>query len=293
MQDYIPLEQIISIEIAVSEKIDDKNLKDFVLTSLKLNNKDYNKNDLIYATYIEELNQYQIIIINNQYRQGTFQVFELFYEKKSKGIDLYLADDFFCLYKNGTFYYYQTIEFILKIEEFLEFINKKFNTEINNYKRIEKTYFEELRNKYSLRNEKTSIKNINTKNNNSFKFYIIYLFLLISLSSYFYTNQHNLTKIKNSIDNNALELEKFKKERLFVSFENDFEKILENIKKYDLNLLLLEYKENSVKIILTTTIKENLYLFLDEYKKGLISSSVNFDENKKTFETIIHVNLSK
>lgn len=293
MQDYIPLEQIISIEIAVSEKIDDKNLKDFVLTSLKLNNKDYNKNDLIYATYIEELNQYQIIIINNQYRQGPFQVFELFYEKKSKGIDLYLADDFFCLYKNGVFYYYQTIEFILKIEEFLEFINKKFNTEINNYQRIEKTYFEELRNKYSLRNETTSIKNINIKSNNSFKFYLIYLFFLISLSIYFYTNHHNPTKIKDLIDNNTLKLEEFKKDHLFVSFENDFEKILDNIEKYNLNLSLFEYKENSVKIVLTSTIKSNLYLFLNEYKKGLISSSINFNENKKLFETIIHVNLSK
>lgn len=293
MTNYIPLEQIISIEITVSEKIDDKNLKDFILTSLELNNKNYNSNDLIYATYIEELNQYQIFILNNKYKIATFQIFELFYEEKSKGLDLYLADDFFCLYKDGFFYYYQTIEFVLKIEEFLEFINKKFNTKINNYKRIEKNYLEELKNKYILKDKKTTIKNINRKSNNSFKVYLIYLLLLISLCVYFYTNQINIPKNENKIDNQTLDFERFKKEHIFVSFENDFNKIIENIKIYDLELLLFEYKQNSIKIVLSSVIKENLYLFLNEYKKSLISSSINFNENKKLYESTAYVNLSK
>ena len=39
MSKYIPIKQIISLEINVSEKIDNENLKDFVLTSLSINNK--------------------------------------------------------------------------------------------------------------------------------------------------------------------------------------------------------------------------------------------------------------
>jgi hypothetical protein len=295
MLNIIPLEQLISIEINVSEKIDDKNLKDFVLTSLELNNKNYSNNDLIYATYIEELNQYQIFIVNYKYKIATFQIFELFYEEKTEGLDLYLADDFFCLYKNGFFYYYQTIEFVLETEEFLEFINKKFNTEINNYKRIEKDYLEELKNEYVSKNKKTTIKNINIKSNNSFKVYLIYLFLLTSSCVYFYTYHLHILKNENmnKTDTQGLDFKRFKKEYIFTGLENDFNKILQNIKINNLELSYFEYKQNSIKIVLSSEIKENLYLFLKEYKKSLISSSINFDENRKLYEVIAYVKLSK
>ena len=148
MSKYIPIKQIISLEINVSEKIDNENLKDFVLTSLSINNKIFSNKDLIYNSHIDKLNQYQMIVIDKNYKYVAFQIFELFYDKKVEGLDLYLCDDFFCLYKNGLFYYYQTIEFSLTIEDFLEFINRKFNTKINNYIKIEKDYLEELKNKY-------------------------------------------------------------------------------------------------------------------------------------------------
>ena len=142
MSKYIPIKQIISLEINVSEKIDNENLKDFVLTSLSINNKIFSNKDLIYNSHIDKLNQYQMIVIDKNYKYVAFQIFELFYDKKVEGLDLYLCDDFFCLYKNGLFYYYQTIEFSLTIEDFLEFINRKFNTKINNYIKIEKDYLE-------------------------------------------------------------------------------------------------------------------------------------------------------
>ena len=46
MSKYIPIKQIISLEINVSEKIDNENLKDFVLTSLSINNKIFSNKDL-------------------------------------------------------------------------------------------------------------------------------------------------------------------------------------------------------------------------------------------------------
>ena len=106
MTEYISTDQIITLELDVSEEIDNNSLRNFVLTSLDLNNKEYSSKDLICATYIEELKQYQILLIDKDYPKATFQVFELFYKNKSEGLDLYLTDKFFCLYKNGTFCYY-------------------------------------------------------------------------------------------------------------------------------------------------------------------------------------------
>ena len=293
MSKYIPIKQIISLEINVSEKIDNENLKDFVLTSLSINNKIFSNKDLIYNSHIDKLNQYQMIVIDKNYKYVAFQIFELFYDKKVEGLDLYLCDDFFCLYKNGLFYYYQTIEFSLTIEDFLEFINRKFNTKINNYIKIEKDYLEELKNKYLSKNIKTTLKNINIKNDNSFKFYMIYVFILFILGMYFYLNTEELSFDKEIINNQNLEFERFKKEHNFLSSGNDFDEILENIKLHNLDLQILEYKQSKIKIILSSQIKENLYLFLQEYKKSLLSSSVYFDENKQKYEATAYVNLLK
>ena len=288
MSKYIPIKQIISLEINVSEKIDNENLKDFVLTSLSINNKIFSNKDLIYNSHIDKLNQYQMIVIDKNYKYVAFQIFELFYDKKVEGLDLYLCDDFFCLYKNGLFYYYQTIEFSLTIEDFLEFINRKFNTKINNYIKIEKDYLEELKNKYLSKNIKTTLKNINIKNDNSFKFYMIYVFILFILGMYFYLNTEELSFDKEIINNQNLEFERFKKEHNFLSSGDAFDEILENI-----DLQILEYKQSKIKIILSSQIKENLYLFLQEYKKSLLSSSVYFDENKQKYEATAYVNLLK
>lgn len=293
MTKYISSDQIITLELDVSEEIDNNSLRNFVLTSLNLNNKEYSANDLIYTTYIKELKQYQILLINNKFSKAEFQVFELFYKDKAEGLDLYLCDKFFCLYKNGIFYYYQAIEFSLTIDEFLDFISKKFNTNVNNYKKIEVEELEELKNEYLQNKKKSSLKNINKKRNNSFIFYLIYLFLLIYICIY-YIEQNSTNNVEKPISNTSnLDYEKFKKEYTFVSLENDFNKIFESINKHSLQIVSFEYKKAKIKMILNSQIKDDLYLFLNEYKKSLISSSVYFDEKKELYEVRAYVNLYK
>lgn len=288
MTNYACVKNIISLEIDVSEKIDKENLKDFAFTSLKLNNKNFSNNDLIYINYIEELKQYQILLSTNAHKYLFFQIFELFYDKEIKGLDLYLGDDFFCLYKDGLFYYYQAIEISLSIDDFLEFINRKFNSKINNYIKIEKDYLEELKEKYLLKNTKTILKNINIKNDNSFKFYLVYIFLLLFSSLYFYFNYTDFFRKEEVVINEELHFEKLKNDYLFVSVENDLNDIFKNIKLYNLDLVLFEYKQNNIKLTLASKNKENLYQFLKEYKETLISSSILFDENKKTYEMVAY-----
>ena len=293
MTKYISSDQIITLELDVSEEIDNNSLRNFVLTSLNLNNKEYSANDLIYTTYIKELKQYQILLINNKFSKAEFQVFELFYKDKAEGLDLYLCDKFFCLYKNGVFYYYQAIEFSLTIDEFLDFISKKFNTNVNNYKKIEVEELEELKNEYLQSKKKSSLKNINKKRNNSFIFYLIYLFLLVYIFIY-YIEQNSTNNVEKPIPNTSnLDYEKFKKEHTFISLENDFNKIFESINKHSLEIISFEYKKAKIKMILNSQIKDDLYLFLNEYKKSLISSSVYFDEKKELYEVSAYVNLYK
>lgn len=290
---YSPLNQQNFLEIEVTEKIKEKNLKKFINSSLKINNFDIKKSDKIFTTYIEELNIYQIFILENDYKYFEFQVFELFYKDEiKKSFDLYLCEDFFCLFKNGSFYYFQRFSLNLPIEEFIEFLNKKFSIKIENYRRFDNNAFEKLKNEYLKSDIKTSFKPINKKSNYEFYFYIFYLIILIILVYSFYLEK---ITIKNSefVSNDFVSSKELKNKYQFSSFYENLDLLLKKIESENLDLISYEFKENSQKIVLISDSKENIYAFLEKNKNYLLSSSFNFLENKNLYEVVIYVKLSK
>lgn len=290
---YSPLNQQNFLEIEVTEKIKEKNLKKFINSSLKINNFDIKKSDKIFTTYIEELNIYQIFILENDYKYFEFQVFELFYKDEiKKSFDLYLCEDFFCLFKNGSFYYFQRFSLNLPIEEFIEFLNKKFSIKIENYRRFDNNDFEKLKNEYLKSDIKTSFKPINKKSNYEFYFYIFYLIILIILFYFFYLEK---ITIKNSefLSNDFVSSKELKNKYQFSSFYENLDLLLKKIESENLDLISYEFKENSQKIVLISDSKENIYAFLEKNKNYLLSSSFNFLENKNLYEVVIYVKLSK
>ena len=107
MNDLFYDESFDFFEFEVSERIENKNLKNFLLSSLKLKNKILEKSDKLYLTYIEELKLYQLFILKHPFKQFEFLIFQQFYKESNQEIsfDLYIYDKFFCLYKNSNFYY--------------------------------------------------------------------------------------------------------------------------------------------------------------------------------------------
>lgn len=290
---YSPLNQQNFLEIEVTEKIKEKNLKKFINSSLKINNFDIKKSDKIFTTYIEELNIYQIFILENDYKYFEFQVFELFYKDEiKKSFDLYLCEDFFCLFKNGSFYYFQRFSLNLPIEEFIEFLNKKFSIKIENYRRFDNNDFEKLKNEYLKSDIKTSFKPINKKSNYEFYFYVFYLIILIILFYSFYLEK---ITIKNSefVSNDFVSSKELKNKYQFSSFYENLDLLLKKIESENLDLISYEFKENSQKIVLNSNSKEKIYSFLEKNKNYLLSSSFNFLENKNLYEVVIYVKLSK
>jgi hypothetical protein len=290
---YSPLNQQNFLEIEVTEKIKEKNLKKFINSSLKINNFDIKKSDKIFTTYIEELNIYQIFILENDYKYFEFQVFELFYKDEiKKSFDLYLCEDFFCLFKNGSFYYFQRFSLNLPIEEFIEFLNKKFSIKIENYRRFDNNDFEKLKNEYLKSDIKTSFKPINKKSNYEFYFYVFYLILLITLFYFFYLEKITI-KDSEFVSNDFVSSKELKNKYQFSSFYENLDLLLKKIESENLDLISYEFKENSQKIVLISDSKENIYAFLEKNKNYLLSSSFNFLENKNLYEVVIYVKLSK
>ena len=294
MLDYTFCDEIKSLFIDVSEEIENKNLKKFIFTSLKLNNFEINKNDFIHVNFISELKQYKVLVFSKKYKNAIFQLFELFYLDKNdlNKFDLYFTNEFFCLYKNGEFYYFQSIQSQIFIEDLIEYINKKFSIKLDNYKTFDKKSLENLKNEYLEKSFNNKLENFNLKKDYSFKIYLFYLLVIIfSFSFYFYDNQLNKEE-KNEIkvENN---FEKLKKEYFFISISFDFDSLMELVKKYNLNLKSFEYKENKQKIILSSNSKSDIYTFFNELKDNLISQEISYFENEKIYEAIIYVKLSK
>ena len=278
--------EIKSFNINVSEKIKDANFSNFISTSLNLNNFETTKNDFLHVIFIEEILQYQILIFPQHNKIPIFQIFEQLYFTKTDLItfDLYITNTFFCLYKNRKIYYYQNLESKIINEELLDYLSKKFNQEINNYKFFTELNLKELEVKYLKQNNKNSIKNFNQKNNFSFKLYLIYLIIIFSIIFIF--------KEKNQIEENFKTENNFndlKNEYLFNYFYLDFDNLNNLLRKYNLNLKLLDYKDNKIKLIFTSNSKPNIYAFLEDIKNRLISQQIIFIENENIFESIIYV----
>lgn len=287
MLDFALTNEIKSLFIDVSEEIENKNLKKFIFTSLKLNNFEINKNDFVHINFIFELKQYQVLVFPKEYKNAIFQIFELFYLDKNdlNKFDLYFTDDFFCLYKNTKFYYFQKIESHFEINELIEYINKKFTLKIDNYKIINNSQLEELKNSYLEKSFKNGVQNFNKKDDYSFKIYLLYLVVILMSFVFFWENRDE-TKNNFIVEN---EFDKLKNEYVFSSFNTDFNFLIKSLQKYNLNLKSFEYKENRIKINFSTISKTDIYDLFTNLKDRLISQEINYLENEKIYEVIIYV----
>ena len=287
MLDFALTNEIKSLFIDVSEEIENKNLKKFIFTSLKLNNFEINKNDFVHINFIFELKQYQVLVFPKEYKNAIFQIFELFYLDKNdlNKFDLYFTNDFFCLYKNTKFYYFQKIESHFEINELIEYINKKFTLKIDNYKIINNSQLEELKNSYLEKSFKNRVQNFNKKDDYSFKIYLLYL-VVILMSFVFFLENKDETKNNFIVEN---EFDKLKNEYVFSSFNTDLNFLIKSLQKYNLNLKSFEYKENRIKINFSTISKPDIYDLFTNLKDRLISQEINYLENEKIYEVIIYV----
>jgi len=291
MNTYSSLSKDNFFETKVSEKIQNRNLKNFLITSLKINNINIKNKDSVFLSFVDELNEYQIFILKENYRFFEFQVFEIFYENKNKeAYDLYICDNFFCLYKNGAFYYYQYFSLDLPVEEFIEYLDKKFQIKILDYKIIDKNYFQELKELYLKKDLKNQLNFIKLKKDYSFYFFIFYIFILIFAISWKFFEHENLKKIELKAQN-EIDFRNIKNNLEFKSFYEKLALLFQQIDKNNLELISFEFKNDTSKIVLNTISKEKIYSFLEDNKVNLKSSTINFLNEKNIYEVVLDVRI--
>lgn len=290
---FLLFEDIDFIEIEVSEKIEEKNLKSFILSNLELNNKKYTQNEKIYLSYITQLKSYQIFILPTSYKYFDFELFEILYDESinlDEIYDLYLYKNYVVLYKNATFYYFQKISNNLDLDDFLTLIAKKFNIKINDCKRFEKFELDELKDLYKKQDFKSHFQNISFKNSHSFKYYLLFLAFITTLFFNFIYEDMKLKKEKSLEKNSSFELDRVIKEHKFRSLEEKIRPILSSV---ELELKSFDYDENHIKIVLNSKTKESIYDFIEKNKNFNLTPTIIYIENSKTFQAVLNVQISK
>lgn len=290
MSKIAPHNQIKSLLVDVSEEIENKNLKKFISTTLDLNNINLDKNDFLYVNYIFEINKYQILIFSKDFEYMVFQIFEqLYVDNNINQFDLYITESFFCLYKNGSFYYCWNLETKIIIEELISYLNKIFSIKIDSCKVIDEPYQIELEKKYLESNRKNIIQNLNITNNHSFKYYLSFIFLILSFCTVIFENRLEDTQKEDNEINMKNDFEELKKEHQFNSFSDSFKSLFQIYMKHNFDLESFEYKENKLKIVFSSSSKTNIYTFFNEIKENLISQEISYLEKDELYKAVVNV----
>ena len=282
------------VDIEVTEKIDERYLKSFVLSNLKLKNISVENCDKLYVNYLEYPKEYQVFVVNSQFTFFDFEAFYSYYENRDfEGFELLICSNFFLIFKDKKFFYYQKINQDLDQDDFVKFLNKKFNINISSIKIVSKDDFLKLKKEFQEKNQnnnhkrnlnKSGLKYIDLKSNFSFYIYIFYLILVLIFGYYVYSTYFKLVEKEEIV----VDFEAIKSKITFNSFEEEFYVISKNIDKNRLVLNSFDYRHDSAKIVVNSSNKENIDKFLESCK-DIISSSTLFNEESKIFEATIDV----
>lgn len=277
-------QDINTVLLDVNEEIKQNNLRKFILTSLSLENIEL-KQENLYVSYLSRSNKYQVFIFDKKFSFLELDIFQCFYENKSDSIDIFLCDEFFVLYINQEFYYYQKLNYEINNEDLVEYIHKNLNLKVDNIYKISLDEREVLKNKYIESSLKTKLINISEIKNKSFTFFISFVLLLVVsilvYLYYLYSMKDNLLSNINIQNKNSF-LD-YKNKHKYKYLNDDVKYLLSELLKHDLILDEFVYKENQLELSFFSKNRNSIYSFLDLYKNKLDGNSIKFIKDKKVY----------
>lgn len=270
--------------IDVNEKIKQNNLRKFIYTSLTLEDIDYSESN-IFVSYLYKTNKYQVFIFDKRFTFLEIDIFQCFYKSESKTIDLFLSDNYFVIYINQHFYYYQKINYEINDDDLFKYIEKNLELKIDNIHRLSFDDLEELKAEYIKSNISTSLIDISESNNKSFKIFIFFILLLVILFAIYlyYFIENNEALILSKKEQNQNSLMEYKNSHKYNYFDEDIKTILLNLSKNKLKLESFKYKNDELKLSFISKNRIDIYSFLDLYKNKLKENSIDYLKEKKVY----------
>ncbi|HIP12081.1 MAG TPA: hypothetical protein EYG97_03715 [Arcobacter sp.] len=281
--DYIHHKNIKNFTVDVTGEISSKNLKEFIKTSIEIELQENIFEYQVFVSFIQKANKYEIYLYHSPYKLLILP--EIFYKKVTKDdttqYQLYICKDFFVVYLNNSFYFYKNND-NYKYEDILSYISffyKIDSNEINVYE-VSQKEFEILKIEYLDGKKESKLNYIDFSSNNSYKYYLLYLFsIILSVALYFAMGQ-NTKEVYVSDDTSAL---KNIKSKYYKALANKYKYkelktnaligIFDDLKMYNLTLLSCSYKEICLLRIKSKD-KKDLYKFVNLHKEKIKIKSI-------------------
>jgi len=253
---------ILLIEIESTEEINSKNIDKFILTNLKLQNIDFQRDSKIIYTYISNLSLYQLILYNDACP-------EFLYFKSLHTNEVFINKDYVVVYKNNKFFYYQKIENNILASNVVTFLKQRLQLDDLHVTNVNEASIDKNK-KYNI------IKPIKTY---SFRYFIIYFFILLFIFSSF---NFNIKKEKTDFNNIKRSAANLKKQLLFYSISEELKKIYTFANITENKIVQIILTNSKIKIETESKNKKNIYTFFNKLDKNSIEN-IFYNKEKGLF----------
>ncbi len=280
LKKVILFDSIFTTLIKVSEEILDKNIDSFIIHNLKETNCQI-KNHNIFYTYLNLTKEYFVCYYKSKNKITIIDVITKYLKKNNilnKRVLVYF-EEYFLLFIDSKFYYFQKIEKELLSQDIIEYINKRFAFE------IEETIYI---NSSDLTNNQIKPTLVYIKDNRDMKLYFSYLVVLFFLcTSLFIADYYDkLLKQNEKIENEEI-LKKHQKS--IIPKETFYYKIsflFNKIQECDLKISKFDFSKNSITVIFIAKTRESAYNFFKMYKNIKINSFLEIKDGYEISSTL-------
>ncbi len=295
--EIIDFSKIQSFSVKVTEQIEDKYLLDFLRTSLE-NQIDVGKNSKFYYHFILSSLSYEIIYFNESLKQPIPEPFIFIEECGVDTKELFITQNYFCLFDSKVLVLYRDIQNILQ-EDIQTYIEQLYKIKIDNVTVVDNKKYLQVKNKFLSQTQKYSFKFHPLQKDSSFKIFSLYILLIIIvfLFSLYITTNTNQNPIVKS-ENIPLYEKGYKK--LYSIYKKSEKKSINNtieffdyIASYNISIEKLNYKNDTLNIILEDNNRKKLLQTISNYTKTIKIHSIQFDKSTNRYKMDIAIDVKK
>lgn len=270
-----------SLNIKVSEKINPKFIKDFVLTSLQNNGYILSQNSKVFYTYLDKINEYQISYFKSS-QIDYIPIIELIPIETDKST-LVLSGNFFAIFINKQVYYFQKIESLMSLPEFKAYAEAKLKIKIEHTKFISDEELDTLKKTHA----QSHLNYVQSESFKSVKYYLMYLcFVGVILFSFLEFFTQNKVQTQHADELNFLQQQYNNliiNKKIPTATSHKLLALFNSISGHHLRLKYIKINGENCYVKLSCVNKKNVYSFVKKYQSNILVQSIQFDKNEVSY----------
>ncbi len=296
--EILEISEIQSFSVKVTEQIDDKHLLEFLRTSILHHQININQNTQFYYKFISSSLSYEIIVFQSE---DSKNIPEPFIYRELCDIntkELFITQQYFCLFDAKELILYKKIENILK-EDIQTYIEQLYKIKIDKVTMIDIDKYNSIKNDFIVNCGKYNFNFYPMKKDNSFYIFLIFFVVTISIFLFYLYGSQNKECVNNNQVENIVSYEKGYKKLLKLykkADESTVKKVIEisnYLSSHNIEIKKLQYKNRKLHLKLENSSRKNLLQVISNNSNNIEIQSIHFDTVIKKYIMGIVIDVKK